>query len=117
MPSIWTGFSTMIVASQALFLVQTCRRVRRLSTTTVIYNGRNIVTPPPAEAVERRGMSAMSLLDLKIDRRTLPDMDKLSELSTSLEHHDLLVDVLREEFEESVRKLRALTAEPNPESW
>ena len=50
----------------------------------------------------------MSLLDLKIDRRTSHDTDRWSERPKHLEHHDLLVDVLREEFEETVRELRAL---------
>ncbi len=50
----------------------------------------------------------MALLDLKTDRYTLPDMDRFSERPKYLAHHDLLVDVLREELEETVRELRAL---------
>ena len=50
----------------------------------------------------------MSLLDLKIDRHTLNDTDGWSERPKRLEHHDLLVDVLREELEETVREFRAL---------
>ena len=59
-------------------------------------------------------MTAMSLLDLKIDRHTLNDTDGSSERPKRLEHHDLLVDVLREEFEETVRELRALAVGPDP---
>ena len=50
----------------------------------------------------------MSLLDLRIDPHTLNDTDGSSEGPKRLEHHDLLVDVLREELEETVRELRAL---------
>jgi len=56
-------------------------------------------------------MTAMSLLDLKIDRHTLNDTDGSSERP---KHHDLLVDVLREELEETVRELRALAVGPDP---
>ena len=59
-------------------------------------------------------MSAMSLLDLKIGRHTLNDTDGSSERPKRLEHHDLLVDVLREELEETVRELRALAVGPDP---
>ena len=59
-------------------------------------------------------MSAMSLLDLKIDRHTLNDTDGSSERPKRLEHHGLLVDVLREELEETVRELRALAVGPGP---
>ena len=58
----------------------------------------------------------MSLLDLKVDRHTSHDMDILPERSKHLEHHDLLVDVLREELEDTVRELRSLVGTPNPRS-
>ena len=54
----------------------------------------------------------MSLLDLKTDRHPLHDMDILPERSKHLEHHDLLVDVLREELEDTVLELRSLVAAP-----
>ena len=47
----------------------------------------------------------MSLLDLKIDRHTLNDTDGSSERPKLLDHHDLLVDVLWEELEDTVREL------------
>ena len=58
----------------------------------------------------------MSLLDLRTDRHTLHVMDILPEGSKRSEHHDLLVDVLREELEDTVRELRALVAVPDPGS-
>ena len=54
----------------------------------------------------------MSLLDVKIDRHRLTEMDNPPERFKRLNHHDLLVDVLREEFEESLGQLRTLMAEP-----
>ena len=59
-------------------------------------------------------MSAMPLLDLKIDQPTLHDTDGWSERPKRLEHHDLLVDVLWEELEDTVRELRALAVGPDP---
>ncbi len=41
----------------------------------------------------------MLLLDLRIDRYTLSETDKLPDRFKNLAHHDLLVDVLREEFQ------------------
>ena len=58
----------------------------------------------------------MSLLDLKIDRHISEDLDILSERSKHLEHHDLLVDVLREELEDTVLELRSLVVSPDPRS-
>ena len=58
-------------------------------------------------------MSAMSLLDLNIDQHTLNDTDRWSERPKYLEHHDLLVDVLWEELEDTVRELRALAVSPD----
>ncbi len=55
----------------------------------------------------------MSLLDLKIDRHTLNDTDGASDRPKRLEHHDLLVDVLREELEDTVREIRALAVSPD----
>ncbi len=55
----------------------------------------------------------MSLLDLKIDRHTLNDTDGSSERPKRLDHHDLLVDVLWEELEDTVRELRALSLGPD----
>ncbi len=55
----------------------------------------------------------MSLLDLKIDRHTLNDTDGSSERPERLDHHDLLVDVLWEELEDTVRELRALSLGPD----
>ena len=54
----------------------------------------------------------MSLLDLKVDRHASQDLDMLPERSKHLEHHDLLVDVLREELEDTVRELRLLETSP-----
>ena len=53
-------------------------------------------------------MSAMLLLNLKSDQHTLNDTDGWSERPKYLEHHDLLVDVLWEELEDTVRELLAL---------
>ena len=58
-------------------------------------------------------MSAMPLLDLNIDQHTLNDTDRWSERPKYLEHHDLLVDVLWEELEDTVRELRALAVSPD----
>ena len=58
-------------------------------------------------------MNAMSLLDLNIDQHTLNDTDRWSERPKYLEHHDLLVDVLWEELEDTVRELRALAVSPD----
>ena len=55
----------------------------------------------------------MSLLDLKINRHTLNDTDGSSERPKRLDHHDLLVDVLWEELEDTVRELRALSLGPD----
>jgi len=56
----------------------------------------------------------MSLADLNIGQHMLYETDNLPERFKYLEHHDLLLDVLREEFEESVGQLRALLAESDP---
>lgn len=58
----------------------------------------------------------MSLLDLKTDRHTSHDLDRLPESPDRMDHHDLLVDVLREELEDTVRELRALVVSPDPRS-
>ena len=58
-------------------------------------------------------MSAMPLLELNIDQHTLNDTDRWSERPKYLEHHDLLVDVLWEELEDTVRELRALAVSPD----
>ena len=50
----------------------------------------------------------MLLLDIKSDQHTLSDTDGLSERPKYLKPHDLLVDVLWEELEDTVRELRAL---------
>ena len=54
----------------------------------------------------------MPLLDTKTGRHTLTETCNPPERFKHLNHHDLLVDVLREEFEESIGQLRALMAEP-----
>ena len=44
----------------------------------------------------------MPLLNLKIERHSLHDMDILPERSKLSKHHHLLVDVLREDLEGTV---------------
>ena len=65
------------------------------------------------EAVRRQGTRAMSLLDLKTARYPWETINRLPEPSRNLEHHDLLVDVLREEFEDTLQELRDLATAPN----
>ena len=48
----------------------------------------------------------MSLLDLKTARYPWETINRLPEPSKNLDHHDLLVDVLREEFEDTLQELR-----------
>ena len=48
----------------------------------------------------------MSLLDLKTDRYHWETINRLPEPPRNLDHHDLLVDVLREEFEDTHQELR-----------
>jgi hypothetical protein len=55
----------------------------------------------------------MSLLDLKIARYPWETINRLPEPSRTLKHHDLLVDVLREEFEDTLQELRDLAAAPD----
>jgi len=66
-----------------------------------------------AEAVRCRGKRAMSLLDLKTARYPWETINRLPEPSRNLDHHDLLVDVLREEFEDTLQELRNLAAAPD----
>jgi hypothetical protein len=54
----------------------------------------------------------MPLLDVKVGWHSLAEKYNLPERFKHLNHHDLLVDVLREEFEESLGQLRSLIAEP-----
>ena len=54
----------------------------------------------------------MSLLDLKTARYSWEPINRFSEPSRNLDHHDLLVDVLREEFEDTLQELRNLAAAP-----
>ena len=58
----------------------------------------------------------MLLLDLKNDQYAAHNMDRLPESPNSMDHHDLLVDVLREELEDTVRELRALVVSSDPRS-
>ena len=58
----------------------------------------------------------MLLLDLKNDQYHSHNMDWLPENPKSMGHHDLLVDALREEPEDTVRELRALVVSLNPRS-
>ena len=44
----------------------------------------------------------MSLLDLNTARYSWETINRLPEPSRNLDHHDLLVDVLREEFEDTL---------------
>ena len=55
----------------------------------------------------------MSLLDLKTARYPWETINRLPEPSRNLDHHDLLVDVLREEFEATLQELRDLAAAPD----
>ena len=55
----------------------------------------------------------MSLLDLKTARYPWETINRLPEPSRNLDHHDLLVDVLREEFEDTLQELRNLEAAPD----
>ena len=55
----------------------------------------------------------MSLLDLKTARYPWETINRLPEPSRNLDHHDLLVDVLREEFEDILQELRNLAAAPD----
>ena len=59
-----------------------------------------------AEAVRCRGKRAMSLLALKTARYPWETINRLPEPSRKSDHHDLLVDVLREEFEDTLQELR-----------
>ena len=55
----------------------------------------------------------MSLLDLKTARYPWETINRLPEPSRNLDHHDLLVDVLREEFEDTLQELRNLSTAPD----
>ena len=55
----------------------------------------------------------MSLLDLKTARYPWETINRLPEPSRNLAHHDLLVDVLREEFEDTLQELRNLADAPD----
>ena len=52
----------------------------------------------------------MSLLDLKTARYPWETINRLHEPSRNLDHHDLLVDVLSEEFEDTLQELLNLAA-------
>ncbi len=82
----------------------------------MIYTGRNSNALPPLKAVERRRMSEMTLLDLTTEQHPSPVMDRLPESPNHMDHHDLLVDVLREELEDTIRELRALVTSRDPRS-
>jgi hypothetical protein len=58
----------------------------------------------------------MLLLDLRNDQYPSHNTYRLPESPKSMDHHDLLVDVLREELEDTVRELRALVVSPDPRS-
>ena len=66
-----------------------------------------------AEAVQCRGKRAMSLLDLETAWYPWETINRLPEPSRNLDHHDLLVDVLGEEFEDTLQELRNLAAVPD----
>jgi len=55
----------------------------------------------------------MSLLDLKTARYPWETINRLPEPSRNLDHHDLSVDVLREEFEDTLQELRNLATAPD----
>lgn len=55
----------------------------------------------------------MSLLDLNTARYPWETINRLPEPSRNLDRHDLLVDVLREEFEDTLQELRNLAAAPD----
>ena len=52
----------------------------------------------------------MSLLDLKTARYPWETINRLPKPCRNLDHHDLLVDSLREEFEDTLQELRNLAA-------
>ena len=52
----------------------------------------------------------MSLLNLKTARYPWETINRLPEPPRNLDHHGLLVDVLREEFEDTLQELRNLAA-------
>ena len=55
----------------------------------------------------------MSLLDLKTAQYPGETINRLPERSRNLNHHDLSVDVPREEFEDTLQELRNLEAAPD----